>query len=149
MISPFCLNGIRSHPIFRRCCPVNNATFRIGSQPGIGKIAVLVLRIFNMVRDAIASHLLIYIPSTIGPNKGSIRGSMSASNKPLRDLRFVRRTRLVLFTRAIISPTSRPRLALAELELYIKVILALVVLDSNHQASLYSLVISKGYLFLD
>ena len=80
-----------------------------------------------MVRDAIASHLLIYIPSTIGPNKGSIRGSMSASNKPLRDLRFVRRTRLVLFTRAIISPTSRPRLALAELELYIKVILALVV----------------------
>ena len=102
-----------------------------------------------MVRDAIASHLLIYIPSTIGPNKGSIRGSMSASNKPLRDLRFVRRARLVLFTRAIISPTSRPRLALAELELYIKVILALVVLDSNHQASLYSLVISKGYLFLD
>ena len=102
-----------------------------------------------MVRDAIASHLLIYIPSTIGPNKGVIRGSMLASNKPLRDLRFVRRTRLVLFTRAIISPTSRPRLALAELELYIKVILALVVLDSNHQASLYSLVISKGYLFLD
>ena len=111
------------------------------SQVLIGKIAVLVLRIFNMVRDAIASHLLIYIPSTIGPNKGSIRGSMSASNKPLRDLRFVRRTRLVLFTRAIISPTSRPRLALAELELYIKVILALVVLDSNHQASLYSLVV--------
>ena len=74
---------------------------------------------------------------------------MSASNKPLRDLRFVRRARLVLFTRAIISPTSRPRLALAELELYIKVILALVVLDSNHQASLYSLVISKGYLSLD
>ena len=65
------------------------------------------------------------------------------------NLRFVRRARLVLFTRAIISPTSRPRLALAELELYIKVILALVVLDSNHQASLYSLVISKGYLFLD
>ena len=75
---------------------------------------------------------------------------MSASHKPLRDLRFVRRTRLlVLFTRAIISPTSRPRLALAELELYIKVILALVVLDSNPQASLYSLVVSKGYLFLD
>ena len=24
VISPFCLNGIRSHPIFRRCCPVNN-----------------------------------------------------------------------------------------------------------------------------
>ena len=83
------------------------------------------------------------------PTKGRFEALMSASNKPLRDLRFVRRTRLVLFTRAIISPTSRPRLALAELELYIKVILALVLLDSNHQASLYSLVISKGYLFLD
>ena len=95
-----------------------------------------------MVRDAISRQ-----PSA---NKGSVRGSMSASNKPLRDLRFVRRTRLlVLFTRAIISPTSRPRLALAELELYIKVILALVVLDSKYQVSLYSLVVSKGYLFLD
>ena len=39
------------------------------------------------MRDAIASHLFIYIPSTIGPNKGSIRDYTSARNKPLWDLR--------------------------------------------------------------
>ena len=39
------------------------------------------------MREAMASHLFIYIPSTICPNKGSVRDCTSARNKPLWDLR--------------------------------------------------------------
>ena len=67
---------------------VTITTFRIGSQPFISNIAILVLRIFNYrCGNAIASHLFIYLTSTIGPNKGSIRGSTSTRNKPFWDLR--------------------------------------------------------------